>query len=170
VNYEVKPGGCEPAGPSDARTLWRTGCLFNAETGGHGREPTSRGRYVGQAAGATKGKGGVGSRFARLALLVPRAAPFGRRHDATPSRCYPRTSKLRNEPKCNVEEIVFMWHGENRLGRLQKNDNWVRFSGEVLGSGGCRSLSGETDRENSYRRRWKILLANRNDLRLISRS
>jgi hypothetical protein len=49
VNYKERPGGCEQAGR-----------LFNAETGGHGRD-----------ARATKGKGGGGSRCARLAPLSP---------------------------------------------------------------------------------------------------
>ena len=35
---------------------------------------------------------------------------------------------LPNEASCNVEEIVFMCHGENGLRRLQKNDKWLRFS------------------------------------------
>jgi hypothetical protein len=34
---------------------------------------------------------------------------------------------LRNEASCNVEEIAFIWFRENKLHRLQKNDNWLRF-------------------------------------------
>jgi hypothetical protein len=34
---------------------------------------------------------------------------------------------LPNEAICNVEEIVFMWHGDKQLRRLQKNDKWLRF-------------------------------------------
>ena len=39
------------------------------------------------------------------------------------------TRFLRNEPKCNVEQIAFIWLMENELDGLQRNDNWVRFSG-----------------------------------------
>src|SRR6266404_4197536 len=38
-----------------------------------------------------------------------------------------KTRFLRNEPKCNVEQIAFMWLMENELDRLRKNDKWVRF-------------------------------------------
>ena len=40
-----------------------------------------------------------------------------------------KTCNLRNEAICNVEEIVFMRHGEKELRRLQKNDKWLRFFG-----------------------------------------
>src|SRR6266404_27239 len=38
-----------------------------------------------------------------------------------------KTRFLRNEPKCNVEQIAFMWLMENELDRSRKNDKWVRF-------------------------------------------
>jgi hypothetical protein len=59
-----------------------------------------------------------------------RARPFDA---ATECRGYTRGNRspyppfLPNEANCNVGENVFMWHEENGLRRLQKNDNWLRF-------------------------------------------
>ena len=54
----------------------------------------------------------------------------------------PKTAFLPNEAICNVEEIVFMWHEENGLRGLQKNDKWLRFSGREERRGARRQSPG----------------------------
>jgi len=80
------------AGPSVARTLWRAGCLFNSKAGGHGREPTSRGRFL-----LRQGYGGqVGA-----------------------ARGFSKHVFLRNEPTVFSDKLLCITHIVRCLWRLQ---------------------------------------------------